>query len=64
MTKPILTVCIKEQPAPSQLRFNVLLETGNLHDEIGHLFVDNEFDEKKATEREYMYNEILTPIID
>ena len=32
---------------------------------IGHLFVVNiEFDEKRATEREYLYNEILPPTID
>ena len=32
---------------------------------MGHLFVvDIEFYEKRASEREYMYNEILTPIIE
>ena len=46
-------------------QFNLLLETVDLDDEIGHRFVvDIEFDEKIATEREYMYNEILTPIIE
>ena len=65
MTKTMPTGFIKEQPAPSWLKFNLLLETVDLDDEIGHLFVVNiEFDEKRATEREYMYNEILTPIIE
>ena len=49
---------------PSWLKFNLLLETVDLDDKIGHLFVvDIEFDEKRATEWEYMYKEILTPII-
>ena len=65
MTKPIPTGCIKEHPSPSWLKFNLLLETVDLDDKIGHLFfADIEFDEKRATERGYMYNEILTPIIE
>ena len=65
MTKTMPTGFIKEQPAPSWLKFNLLLETVDLDDEIGHLFVANiEPDEKRATEREYTYNEILTPIIE
>ena len=65
MTKPMPTDCIKEHPAPSWLTFNLLLETVDLDGKIGHLFVaDIEFDEKKATERGYMYNEILPPIIE
>ena len=60
MTKPIPTGCIKELLSPSQLKFNLFLETIDLDDEIGHLFiVDIEFNEKRATEREYMYNEIF-----
>ena len=51
MTKPMPTVCIKEHPAPSWLKFNLLLETVDLDDKIGHLFVvDIKFDEKRATE--------------
>ena len=51
ITKPIPTVCIKEHPAPSWLKFNLLLETVDLDDKIGHLFVvDIKFDEKRATE--------------
>ena len=49
--KPIPTGCIKEQAMPSWLKFNLLLETVDLDDKIGHLFVvDIEFDEKRATE--------------
>ena len=65
MTKPMPTGCIKEHPSPSWFEFNLLLETVDLDDVIGHLFlVDIEFDEKRATEHEYMYNEILPPIIE
>ena len=64
MTKPMPPGCIKEDPALSWLKFN-LLETVDLDDKIGHLFVaDIEFYEKRATEREYLYNEILPPIIE
>ena len=65
MTKPMPTGCIKEHPSPSWLEFNLLLKTVNLDDEIGNLFVvDIEFYEKRATECKYMYNEILSPIIE
>ena len=58
ITKPMPTVCFKEQPASSWLKFNLLLETVDLDDEIGHLFVvDIEFDEKRAAEQAYMYND-------
>ena len=61
MTKPMPTGCIKEQSAPSWLKFNLRLETVDLDNEIGHLFVVNiESDEKEANEEECMYNEILT----
>ena len=57
--------CIKEHPAPSWLKFNLLLETVDLDDKVGDLFVvDIEFDGKRATEQEYMYNEIVPLIID
>lgn len=46
-------------------KFNLLLETVDSDDETGHLFVaDIEFDKKKATERKYMYNGIIPPVID
>ena len=51
MTKPMPTGYIKEQPAPSWLKFNLLLKNADLDNEIGHVFVvDIEFDEKRATE--------------
>ena len=56
---------IKEHPSPLWLTFNLLLETVNLDEEFGHLFVvDIKFHEKRSTEPEYMYNEILPPIIE
>ena len=65
MTKPMPTDCIKKHFSLSWLKFNLLLETVNLDDEIGHLFVvDIKLDEKRATEREYMYNEIISPIFE
>lgn len=65
MTKPMLTGCIKEQPAPSWLTFNLLLETVDSDNKIVHLFVVNiKFDEETSTGPEYIYNEILTPIIE
>ena len=64
MTK-LPTGCVKEQLPPSQLKFNLLFKTVDLEDEIEHLFiVDIEFEEKRATEQEYISNEILTPIIE
>ena len=39
MTKLMPTGCIKEHPAPSWFKFNLLLETVDLRDKIGHLFV-------------------------
>ena len=65
MTKPIPTGCIKENNSPTWLEFNLLLEKISLEDLIGHLFVvDIEFDEKNATRKQYMYNEIFPPIIE
>ena len=61
----MLTACIKEHPVSTWCKFNFLLETVDLDDLIGHLFiVDIEFDKANATEQEYMYNEIMLPIID
>ena len=65
MTKPIPTGSIEERLAASWLKFNLLLKTVNLTNEIGHFFVVNiEFDKKRATEEEYMYNEVSTRIIE
>ena len=65
MTKPMPTGCIKQNLPPTWLKFNTLLETHNVDDKIGHLFiVDIEFDEKNATEKQFLYNEIFPPIIE
>ena len=65
MTKPIPTGCIKEHPAPTWRKFNFILETLDLDDPIDHLFIiDAEFDKSNATEREYMYYEIMPRIIE
>ena len=64
MTKPMPTDSIKEK-SPSWIEFNHLLETVDLDDKIGHLFVvDIEFDYEHATERIMMYNEVFPPIIE
>ena len=63
VTKPMLTGCIKENPAPTWLKFNLLLETVDINDKIGHLFVvDIEFDEENTTEKQLLHNEIFPPI--
>ena len=65
MTRPMPTGCIKENNSPSWLKFNLLLETVDLEDKIGHLFVvDIEFDIENADERKMLYNEIFPPIIE
>ena len=65
MMKPMPTGCIKEYNLPSWSTFNLLLEKVSLDDPVGHLFViDIEFDQKKATKRQFLYNEILPPIIE
>ena len=65
MTKPMPTGCIKEYNSPSWLTFNLLLEKVSSDNPIGHLFVvDIEFDQKNATKKQFLYNEILPPIIE
>ena len=59
------TGCIKEYNLPSWLTFNLLLEKVYLDDQISHLFVvDIEFDQKNATKKQFLYNEILPSIIE
>ena len=59
------TGCIKQKELPSWLDFHILLETVDLDDSIGHLFiVDIFFDEKNATKKQLLYNEIFPPIIE
>ena len=65
MTKPLPTGCIKDNDYISWKTFNFLLESVSFEDTIGHLYiVDIEFDFKNATEREFAYNEIYSPIIE
>ena len=67
MTQPMPTGCIKQNNSTSWLEFNLLLEKVSLEDSIAlrHLcVVDIEFDEKNASKRQYMYNEIFPPIIE
>ena len=65
MTRPMPAGCIKENNPPSWLKFNLLLETVDLENKIGHLFVvDIEFDIENADERKMLYNEIFPPIIE
>ena len=65
MTKPMPTGCIKLNPDISWRTFNILLESVDLDDPIGHLcIVDIKFDDKKATPRQITYNEIYPPIIE
>ena len=65
MTRSMPTGCIKEYPCPSFREFNLLLYGVTLHDPFGHLVVvDIEFNEKEATEREMLYNEIFPLIIE
>ena len=65
MTKPMPTGCIKLNPDVSWRTFNILLESVDLDDPIGHLYiVDIEFDHTKTTPRQITYNEIYPPIIE
>ena len=65
MTKPMPTGCIKLNPDISWRTFDILLESVDLFDPTGHLYiVDIEFDHTKATPRHITYNEIYLPIIE
>ena len=65
MTKPLPTGCIKDNNDISWKIFNFLLGEVSFEDTIGHLYiVDIEFDTKNATEREFAYSEIYSPIIE
>ena len=65
MTKPTPTGCIKLNPDISWRTFNILLESVDLDDPIGHLYIVGiEFDQTKVTPRQITYNEIYLPIIE
>ena len=65
ITKPLPTGCIKNDPDLSWNIFNLLLESVNLNEQIGHLYiVDIKFDLQNATEKQIVYTEIYPPIIE
>ena len=65
MTKPLPTGCIKYDSDLSWEAFNFLIESVNLDDPIGHLYiVDTKFDKDKASERQIVYNEIYPSIVE
>ena len=65
MAKPLQTDCIKEYKNFSWVEFNILLESVDLTNKIGHLFVaDIFFDAKNANEIQLLYNEIFPPVIE
>ena len=65
MTKLMPTGCIKNNPDVSWRTFNHLLETVDLDDKTGHLFiVDIKFDYENASSKQRTYNEIYPPIIE
>lgn len=65
MRKPLPTGCIKDDHDLSWETFNFSLEKVIFDDKIGRLYIVNiEFDTKNATEREFAYNEIYSPIIE
>ena len=64
MTKPMPTGTY-ENKVPSWREFNSLLETVDLNDSIGNVFVvDTFFYYKNATKKQKIYNEIFLPIIE
>ena len=65
MTKPLPKACIKENKNLSWVDFNILKESIDLTDKIGHLFVVHTFfDPKNAEKKQLFYNEIFTPVIE
>ena len=65
MTKPIPTGCIHSNSDISFRTFNLLLESVDLDDEIGHLYiVDIKLDFSNLTNRQKAYNEISPSIIE
>ena len=65
MTKAIRTGCTKEKELLSWLDFHILLETVDLDDSVGHIFiVDTFFDEKNATKKQLAYNKIFPLIME
>ena len=56
---------IKEQPVTSWRKFNFIIKTIDLDNQIRHLFIaDIEFHKKSVTLRQSMYNKIYCPIAE
>ena len=65
MTKPLPTGCIKENKNFSWVDINKLIESVDLKDDIGHLFVvDLFFNAKNANEKQLLYQEVFPPVIE
>ena len=65
ITKPMPTGCIHNSPDITFRTFNRLLETVDLNDKIGHLYiVDIKLNFDKLTDRQKAYNEICPSIIE
>ena len=65
MTKLIMKGCIKEKTNLTWKALHLLLESVDLDDKIGHLFVvDIEFNCEITTERQIMYIEIYPPTVE
>ena len=63
--KTLPTGCIKENKNFSWVDFNISIESVDLTDKIGHLFVvDIFFNAKNAKEKQLLYNEIFPPVIE
>ena len=65
MTKLLPPGCMKENKNFSWVDFNILIESVDPTDKIGHLFVvDIFFDAKNANEKQLLCNKIFPPIIE
>ena len=65
MTKPLPTGCIKENKNFSWVDFNILIESVDLTDKMGHLFVVDIFlMQKNANEKQLLYHEIFPSVIE
>ena len=65
MTKLLPTGFIKKEQMLTWRKFNLLLETVDLDDPIGHLFiVDIHFDHRRASLKQILYNEMFPPVIE
>ena len=65
MTKPLPPGCVKGNKNFSWVDFNILIESVDLTDKIGHLFVvDIFFDAENANKKQLLYNEIFPPVIE